>query len=543
MKRMSVILLITLVVHATLPSHLSARAEPTQTAANPEVSFMEDVTSYFEQYHYESEKTHSSRVLSTLFAAKVQHHVFKDLKTLTSASESERVTRLLRYQEQLQTLDRLSATAPEAVIDLARKLQFHWEAHFAAEIGQRAKQRSANTRFLTQAGGTLGMIALGVLLAKSPHKLPHYFRLIRHALPIAGATAGYGLSDSLPTVSGNALIPAPAHLMTLGLPSDTAHTESQDDQIIEDFIALTSGVAAGAGTLELWTLVRASRALNAASAPLKITPYGLAASVLVGAATEYGVRGLIHHREKATLRAEIQDQWKSLSIAFRAQDRAKVIVSAERLKRAIVGYSLYLWTPIIESTQEFDQALLKTNEENLAQKPVEALYQKTLKDFRASLKSHLDDLQYEKDTALAQFLTLKYLSLHREGEMPRLFFTSMRSYAKHVQSEFSAHLTRQEENGIVCLSACSRENLFQAFVHDRTEDQRTRNTENFLKNGPSTHVGEILLQGVALLQSHAEFRDFTQGAADELLALVEKNHTLLVDAGTFEKLSNRKGSP
>jgi|GEM_PF-5654154 len=475
---------------------------------------------YFDAYRKEDRAGSESRLFSTLHSTKIQEHLFAHVGTEN-------------YITELQYLDSWSASDAPAVFDLARKLQFHWEASYAAGIGQRASQRRAATDIGTKAGASMGMLALGVMVIKSPQNAPKYFRVVRHLLPLTGATLG-NLSgrawSSQSALAGDAP-PAPAHIMSLGLAAESEEKTYDEDALFKDFVAISSGVAAGTAATELFMVLRAARVINIAATPAKINPLVLAGSLVIGLGVEYGVRAGIQHQEESALRTEIATTLAALDRAISEQDQAQVLIQGERFKRAILNLSLWLWKPVIELSQSFQEEAADL----LARYPLDSAefsrrLESATRSYRQDLRWQLAKYDTYYDSMLETHVILNYLRSHNEEAIEQLATATARTRASLITSHFQAWLESREQEESQCFDDCTRERLFLQYLSDIQLSQQARQAREFRKGATRQHPTHALLQGAAVLASASYGRALLSPLADELLALVDKNEEIQMEA-------------
>ena len=507
------LVLLTAAIGLQAPAHAGTRpvvdAELSQLTRN-----------YLDAYRKEDRTGAKSRLFSTLHSTKIQQHLFAHVGTEF-------------YITELQYLDSWSATDAPALFDLARKLQFHWEASYAAGIGQRASQRRAATDIGTKAGASMGMFALGVMLIKSPQNAPKYVRIVRHLLPLTGATIGNlsGRAWSSQSVLAGDAPPAPAHLMSLGLAAESEEKTYDEDALFKDFVAISSGVAAGAAATELFVLLRAARAINLAATPAKINPLVLAGSLVVGLGVEYGVRAGIHQQEESTLRADITTTLATLDRAISEQDQAQVLVQGERFKRAILNLSLWMWKPVIELSQSFQEEAASLLERHSIDSPeFSQRLESATRSYRQDLRWQLADYDNYYDSMLETHVILSYLRSHNQDAISQLTTATARTRASLISSNFEAWIESQEDEKSQCFDDCTRERLFLEYLTDMQRAQQTRHAREFRKGTTRKHPTHVLLQGAAVLASAGYGTDLLSPLADELLALVDKNEEIQMEA-------------
>ena len=478
---------------------------------------------YVDAYRKETRSKSGSRLLSTLYSTKIQTHLYSHI-----GSE--------QYINELTFLDSLGGADAQAIFDLARKLQFHWEARYAAGIGQRAAQRKQSNDIGTKAGASVGMLALGVLLVKSPQNAPRYFRILRHLLPLAGAITGRqgGAAYSEHSLVAGDTPPAPAHIMRLGLASEGQESVYGDDQLYEDFIAISSGLAAGSMVTELWTVVRAARAINVAATPAKINPLVLAGSLVVGLAVEQGVRSGIENYQESELRQAIANDLAALDRSIREQDQAGVLLNGEKFKRSVVNLAIWMWSPIIETSKEFEAKVSELGSEHAIDSPAFATeLESETREFRRSLRTALSNLDSYYDPALESHVVLSYLRTHNEEAIASLASATARTRAQSTLDAFDSWLGVKENEAFECFEACTREKLFQEFLSDVQISSQKRLVTEFRKGTSRQHPSHLLLQGAAILSTASYGKDILGSLADELLALVDKNEEVQIEAGFF----------
>jgi len=505
-------------------SLLSGLQIPSSSASTRvEADFSQLVQRYTDAYQRETRSGSASRVLSTLYSTQIRNHVFQHVDSLQNET----------YINELTYLDEVGVSHAPAVFDLARKLQFHWESRYAAGIGQRAAQLRTNRDIGFKAGASVGMLALGVLLIKNPAKAPRYFRMVRHLLPASGAIAGRtaGASRSAIHVGGDAP-PGPAHIMRLGLPAHSEEPGYGEDQLYQDFISLSAGMAAGSIATELWLVVRGARAINVAATPAKLHPLVLIGSLAVGLAVEEGVARGIEYWEEEELRKEMRNALTQLDRSIRENDQAGLLVDGERFKRSVMNLAMYLWKPIIEASSEFqEEALSISARYSVDSREFATRLERATRDYRDNVRSELSALDSYYDPAHENHVVLSYLRAHNSDAIRDLSSATARTRATQIASSFEAWLTQNEHSEGICFDGCRREAEFQNYLNDYQFSTQSRLAREFRADRGRSHPNHLLLQGAALLSTVSYGRDLLAPLADELLALVDNNDQVIAESG------------
>jgi len=500
-------------------------SSPHRVAASDIEQFRPQIEEYIYSYEQESAVENGSRIYSILHAQKIQRQIFRILEG-QSHSKSENIE---LYSQHLVLIDNYSDRHPEAISDLARKLQFHWEQKYFDLFRFSRAQKTNQKTYLDKVGGSLGILALGVFLIRDPSKAPRYFKIYRHLLPLLGVGIGHTVAhhtSSRPQTEPK-LPPAPAQLMRLGVSlEEDMELSSDSNAFIKDFVALASGLAAGSVASEIYTAVRISRAVNTASTPAKINPLVLLGSVAIGLITEYGVGEYIEYREESQLRADMQHNLRRLDRAVRSGDRGEIIKAAESFKKTVIHYSLWLWTPVIQVNSEFQERLDQTKDA-----------QDTLKvqsDHQKDLQKALVSMNFYNNSATEKYLTLKWLKLGSEktDDSRKILPLSALNESIRIERNLNVRIDQQQSKLQKSLSPNERELIFIKLCEDESLRQREQNAFALRSGEPSSHPIEVLIQGAAVLETlPAGVSKVTTTPAEELLNVAHKNIQFLLEAG------------
>ncbi len=256
------------------------------------------------------------------------------------------------YIEGLEAIDRRMTEAPEATLDLARRLQFHWEAQYGTGLSAR---HSREVRAGTEIGAVIGITALGAALLSRPHAAPRYFRLVRHLFPLAGAGAGAAAPDALAAlgIRGEEIPPSPAHVMNLGLGS--IEEPSGDDTLTKDIAILMTSATASSVAYDLLKLTQALKWANRAATPAKVHPAALAASIAIGVIVEGGLETAIDATELKRLRGKLTTAASQVRAAALSGDAARALKQAHLLTQASIQLSAYLRRPALDALKRFGE--------------------------------------------------------------------------------------------------------------------------------------------------------------------------------------------
>ena len=197
------------------------------------------------------------------------------------------------YVKYLQYIDDQNSQHPEAIFDLAKDLQVHWEVRYAEPLFQTRNNRVSAATLSGTAVGVTALFAMSVVLIFKPTAAPKYFQMVRYLFPLTGTALGWTAGQALDRsgfLNGNTP-PAPAHIMRLGIQTDETHLDA-DDLIREalpwlisipvaDFLVVT------AATRILQTVKWTSRAAT----PFKIGTLlaGIVVSYALEKATDAGI--------------------------------------------------------------------------------------------------------------------------------------------------------------------------------------------------------------------------------------------------------------
>jgi hypothetical protein len=128
---------------------------------------------------------------------------------------------------------------------------------------------------------------------------------------------------------------------------------------------------------------------------------------------------------------------------------------------------------------------------------------------------------------------LSYLRTHNEQAIAALASATARTRALSTVAAFDSWLQAQEEQAFQCFEDCMREKIFQEFLSDVQLSSQKRLVTEFRRGASRQHPSHLLLQGAAILSTTGYGRELLMPLADELLALVDKNEEVQIEAGYF----------
>jgi hypothetical protein len=318
---------------------MGAGIAPATDAPQSESSFDQVLRSYLRSY------SSGSALQRALWLSRIKRRVF-------SQAGSE------EYVRELRVIDSASRLAPEAIYDLAKSLQLHWEASYAPQLGEVYSRRA---RAGTEIGAMVGMAALGAAMIARPLNAPRYFRVVRQLLPLAGAASGYSSAELL-NHSGffeRNLPVAPAHVMHLGLSSDESHYD--DQSLTRDILALTASVAAGTIAYDALKVVQATVWLNRAATPLKLNLLVLAGSLVVSYAVEKGVEKAVDQHELSRFRRALTQARARLDQDLAREDDAASYSDADALVAAAGNLARYMDRPLLDAFRAYTEDVAKAS--------------------------------------------------------------------------------------------------------------------------------------------------------------------------------------
>ena len=254
------------------------------------------------------------------------------------------------YESVLLEIDALSQRRPKAIMNLAKSLQGVWEArHFLPRYGNidlRMDQLDARAKV----GFIAGLAVLGATTRITPDKMPKYFRVMRHFLPLMGTIAGpmttsYSFSsyfDSTPK--------APAEIMSLSL--DDSEFNPDHSVFVEDVASLAAGLGATTLAIQVLRGVRIARIANAAITPLKINPFVLVGSFVVFYAAEKGAVAGVKAYDQFRLKKQLRSAMAEFSDADTNGYPYEVAYKARKLMKAMTMWHFYIYRPIHEAREQ-----------------------------------------------------------------------------------------------------------------------------------------------------------------------------------------------
>jgi hypothetical protein len=299
------------------------------------------------------------------------------------------------YIDKLKYLDSFSTAAPEAIFNLAKVLQQRWEAAYGMELSmkldagiddpnisqtlveKRNERRWRGRRIGGIVGGVVALAALGLTAVRNPLATSRYFAVFRALLPEAGMTAGIfvgakvadRVSDTYEREFLRDLPLAPAQVMHLGL--ETNLVIDDEDTLVQTFVPLLTGVAAGDATLALMAgsglasrvtgVIRTIRAVNKSAAPGKIDPPVLIASLIVSLVVEHLAGHVVNWLEYRSLKAKVTESREAIEQAIARGDDAKAFSAADALVANSLVLAAYHNRPILAANAEFLRKLAEAS--------------------------------------------------------------------------------------------------------------------------------------------------------------------------------------
>ncbi len=453
---------------------------------SPETEFMRNVRMYVGAY----ERRQSLQ--RALFTSRIKNTLFENVQTGG-------------YVEGLRYIDAQSTSHPEAIYDLAKSLQLHWEARYAMGMGLKRTERA---RTATKAGtvvGIVGLAASGILLFFRPSAAPKYFRIWRHLMPLAGAAAGYGTGRALHELGwlDEDTPLAPAHVMRLGINTDDYHYD--DDTLVRDIVSLTAGVAATSMAISAYryirTGVKAVKYVNAAATPAKVHPLVLVGSIILGLIVEEGVEAAVDHYEHKGYKDRFTAQRDCMLQAYVNGEDERIYSCADGLVRTAMNLASYYNRSINEAIQEYAGDVAEAAEDYGEGTPrFQEKLDKLTRELSDDIREALDDRAFRIDLSYEGYLVRGFLKNRDEAAIDELGQRG-RDLAAAYQRSFERWLSHRENEDRQSFADNQRNELFRYYMDqlDRAADERVAGT---LRAGAIPfHANHMLLQAAALIRS------------------------------------------
>jgi hypothetical protein len=481
--------------------------------ANPSYEFKILVRDYVRAYGGDS------RLGRALYASRIKRAVFAHTGTQ-------------EYVEELRYIDSQAAAAPEAVYDLAKTLQLHWEARYAVGLGQRALDRQERRDTSTKIGALVGIAGLGAAMIFRPQNAPRYFLVLRHLMPAAGFAAGRAIGQGL-NASGlleDRLPVSPAHVMELGIQTDEFAYD--DDSLHRLLFPAFAGVGASfaayeAGVIAVNALrvVRAVRYANMAATPAKIHPLVLVGSLVVGFLVEKGVEDQIDRSEYARLTANVHAARAAIDAALRRGDDAMAYSQADALARHVANLAAYINRPISEAVKGYAAEVAEAAQEHGEGSPrFRRELDELTRDLSSQVREALTDRDLPPDTEYQGFLVRGFLRNHDEASI-RSLGDLARYRADAYVAGFERWVTRTEQLDRVSLGPEARERLLKEYL-DGVGAVKDRRLADELRAGRFRRdANRLFLQAAAFLRQTG--REYLEDHADSLAAIAARTDLLV----------------
>lgn len=268
------------------------------------------------------------------------------------------------YIAALCAVDQAAERAPLAIYRLAQGLELAWERTYL----ERAAGQRLNSRSSAQIGLIAGLSVLGLASLRNPATAPRYFRVVNTLLPAASTLGAAALAERRNSQLPSGFPPAPAQIMSLGLPTN-ADAGWSERQAAGEIITLATSLSAGSLSSRILKLIPAIRTATATGTEfLSPANMGLTiASIIATGAVERKVRSLVFEKEFSRRREPLEKARSDFRAALAARDLDRLQIAADKLVPATLSLSTLL-------NAEFSQALGRYLETSLSESSSSALF-------------------------------------------------------------------------------------------------------------------------------------------------------------------------
>ena len=452
------------------------------------------------------------------------------------------------YLSGLKYIDCQLSQDSEAIYDLARALQLHWEARFATGWGEtRLSRTRAGAQIGVMSGTALGIAAIGALMIARPQLAGRYFSLFRRMIPVgvqrlaSGALAtttaqnavqwgapllpllGFGIgsvagSQTVPSTSRlSASIPAaPAHVMHLGIASDDYAYDS--DHVYNEILAATvSGVAV---TYAL-NAIRAARYANAAATPAKLNPWVLLGSIALGVVVDYGAQAGVQHYEWSQFSGRELSARDQFLLGTRNHEPHSLFTGAAALVASAKNLAQWINRPILEASQSYADRLERAGGTRASSSEQDRL----MNEFRTQVNEALTEQEGTPEDEDYQLIQLLGFLQERNLDSLNHLNSQERDRVTRISRNFEAWLARQEARSGSSASSDERVQLLAQYAGNFRRATERRVARELEAGNIPRHADHVLLQAASLLRTYPN--EATESFSDELLSLVARNQLVI----------------